>query len=402
MQQQSFLSVPTDTTIINLRKQSAFDQIQLLEQYRNTMQLWYKEVPIPKQNDDAWRFMPLPEFAWNQLAMAEVVVSSTIDKDGLFFGDIRGFIVQYPAIAQKYFTSNDNVVWKNRLLSLLVELSWNRGMVLYVPKSINVAEIINVPTLLSYSQSLIVEKLVIIVEEGASVKLHDAYLPPQIAQVTFRSIDCYLEKNAQLMMIYDQKKNDNHSLVSRTTFYLGEDSKLDYALLLAGMKVNKLWLDVLLQGRGAQAQIQGAYLLHNSQTIDITSAQLHQHSHTTSDLVLKGVMQDSAHAVYRGTIFIDKKARQADASQENKNMLLSTAARAYSIPSLEVLNHDVQCSHGSAVGQFDREQLFYAQTRGLQEKVAKKLLLEGFFSDLFNGFDSGLTKRFCKNLNITV
>ena len=26
----------------------------------------------------------------------------------------------------------------------------------------------------------------------------------------------------------------------------------------------------------------------------------------------------------------------------------------HSIPSLEVLNHDVQCSHGSAEGQFDK------------------------------------------------
>ncbi len=53
----------------------------------------------------------------------------------------------------------------------------------------------------------------------------------------------------------------------------------------------------------------------------------------------------------------------------------------------------MQCSHGSAVGQFDREQLFYAQARGLKEEAAKKLLLEGFLSDLFSEFDSRMLKN---------
>jgi len=66
---------------------------------------------------------------------------------------------------------------------------------------------------------------------------------------------------------------------------------------------------------------------------------------------------------------------------------------AHSVPSLKILNHDVQCSHGSGVGQFDKEQLFYAQARGLEKEVAKKLLLEGFLSDLFRGFDAKILKN---------
>jgi Fe-S cluster assembly protein SufD len=398
MQQQSFFSAPSDITINNFRKQSQFDQLPLLQQYRNNMQLLYKQAPIPHQKDDAWRFMPLPDFAWNELAMQNAIVSSTIFKKGVFLGDIRDFVLQYPAIAQQYFVNNGKEPWKKRLFSLLVESCWNRGMVLYVPKNVSLDEIITVPTLLPYVASLIIEKLIIVLEEGASIQLNDIYFPHTTLQTVFRSIDCYLAKNAQLTMIYDQQGNNNQSLVARTTFYLGEKSKLDFAFLMRGMKVNKLWLDLILQGQSAQAEVRGVYVLRDAQTIDITSAQLHQQTHTTSNLVLKGIVRDQAHAVYRGTIFIDKKARRTDASQENKNMLLSAAARAHSIPSLEVLNHDVQCSHGSAVGQFDREQLFYAQTRGLTEKVAKKLLLEGFLSDLFCNFDVKIIEKILINL----
>ena len=396
--QQSFLSVPTDPAITLFRKQSAFDTIPLLKNYRDVMQLWYKQAPVPHQKDDEWRFIPLPDLLWGQLAMTEVMVPTVLFPNGIFLGDIRDFVEYYPDIAQKYLSADKSVPWKNRVLSLVAESCWNKGVVLYVPQNIKINEVIDLPNIFFYAQSLLVEKIMIILEEGATIELSDIHRSSTDRQIIFRSIDCYLAPAAQLTMLHDQDSNNNQSLFSRTTFYLAKESMLNYALITTGSKVNKSWLDIMLQGPGAQAQVRGVYLLHDSESIDITSAQMHQKSHTTSSLVLKGIVQDQAHAVYRGTIFIDKQARRTNASQENKNMLLSTAARAHSIPSLEVLNHDVQCSHGSAVGQFDREQLFYAQARGLEEKAAKRLLLEGFLSDLFSGFEAKILKNALINL----
>ncbi len=67
--------------------------------------------------------------------------------------------------------------------------------------------------------------------------------------------------------------------------------------------------------------------------------------------------------------------------QVNKNILLSPSAKAVSIPSLEILTNDVQCSHGSAVGQLDQGHIFYLMARGLQEVQAKQLLLESFIEN---------------------
>jgi len=128
----------------------------------------------------------------------------------------------------------------------------------------------------------------IILEEGATVELNDIHRSSTDRQTIFRSIDCYLAPAAQLTMLHDQESNNNQSLVSRTTFYLAKESMLNYALITTGSKVNKSWLDIMLQGPGAQAHVRGVYLLHDSESIDITSAQMHQKSHTTSSLVLKG------------------------------------------------------------------------------------------------------------------
>jgi len=392
--QRHFLSVPADQDIIFFRQQSVFDTLSLLKKYRDKMQSWYKQMSIPDHKDEAWRFMPLPDLVWQQFTLTDALVPTVLLPNEVFFGDIRNFVTRYPKIAQKYLSVNNRVPWKKRILSVFTESCWNKSVVLYVPRTISVNEIIDLPNMLPYAQSLLIEKIIIILEEGASTQIGDIYhSSTEVGPTIFRSIDCYLAPRAQLTMVHDQDCNSGQSIFSRTSFYLDKESILNYAIITTGSKVNKSWLDIMLQGSGAQAHVRGLYLLSGSQTIDITSAQMHQKSHTTSDLILKGIVHDQAHAVYRGTIFIDKQAHRTNASQENKNILLGDAARAHSIPNLEVLNHDVQCSHGSAVGQFDKEQLFYAQARGLKEQVAKKLLLEGFLSDLFSGFDEKILKN---------
>ncbi len=392
--QRQCLPVPTDQDITLFRQQSAFDTVPSLEKYRDKMQSWYKQMPIPDHKDEEWRFMPLPDLVWQQFTIADALVPTILLPNEVFFGDIRNFVVRYPDIARKYLSVNNQVPWKKRILSIFTESCWNKGVVLYVPRRTSVNEIIDLPNMLSYAQSLLVEKIIIILEEGASIQIGDIYRSStKVCSTIFRSIDCYLASSAQLTMVHDQDCNSDQSIFARTSFYLDKESVLNYAIITTGSKVNKSWLDIILQGSGAQAHVRGLYLLSGSRNIDIASAQMHQKSHTTSDLILKGIVHDQAHAVYRGIIFIDKQAYRTNASQENKNILLSDAARAHSIPSLEVLNHDVQCSHGSAVGQFDKEQLFYVQARGLEEKVAKKLLLEGFLSDLFSGFDAKILKN---------
>src|SRR5690606_30328095 len=101
------------------------------------------------------------------------------------------------------------------------------------------------------------------------------------------------------------------------------------------------------------------------------------------DLVIRGIVDDSANAMYSGMIRVEKNARGSVSSQENKNILLSNGARAISVPSLEVLTDEVHCFHGSATAKFDAEHLFYAASRGIDEIYMRRLLIEAFFAGMF-------------------
>lgn len=188
--------------------------------------------------------------------------------------------------------------------------------------------------------------------------------------------------------------DDKSVSLSKITLHFNLEA---YALLTVHIIIIDVSVQVTIQctmqGSGAQAKIYGAYKASGNTAVTIKTMLHHQAAHTNSSLIVKGVVRDNAHAHYDGIIRIEKQARETYASQENKNIILSNAARAVSIPNLEVLTNDVKCFHGSAVGRFDQDQIFYAACRGIDEKVAEKLLLYAFFDGVVQHND--MKKRLC-------
>jgi Fe-S cluster assembly protein SufD len=191
-----------------------------------------------------------------------------------------------------------------------------------------------------------------------------------------------ITKNQQQehLFIFDKKSTDFNIDLS---FYLEEDAQLILKIYIFHVSIT-VKIQFILAGKGAHAHIQGAYVLSGKDHVNINTLQHHRVEHTTSLLNIKGVLKDSSYAHYQGTIRIEKGANHASASQENKNMLLSSSARAVSVPQLEVLAHNVRCFHGSAVGRFDEQHLFYAACRGISEEIAEKILLAAFLSDVLD------------------
>lgn len=178
--------------------------------------------------------------------------------------------------------------------------------------------------------------------------------------------------------VFDEKTKE--TAVS-LCFFIQANANLTVYLLIAYTSM-RVKIEIILRGAGAHAHIYGAYMLSDAHAVKIDTVQHHEAAHTSSNLIIKGALRDSSSAHYYGTIRVEKEARGAYASQENKNILLSSTARAVSVPNLEVLTNEVKCFHGSAIGTFDAQQLFYAASRGIDEKTAERILLEAFFADV--------------------
>ena len=188
-------------------------------------------------------------------------------------------------------------------------------------------------------------------------------------------------ENTQLTHVVICTPSSTHKNI-HISFILETNATARVELLVAHTDA-VITIECVLRGEASRIIVNGAYLLHELNNVSITTLQHHEAAHTTSRLVMKGIVDGAAHVQYAGMIRVEKAARCSDALQENKNILLSNQARAVSVPSLEVLTNDVHCFHGSTLGRFDQDHLFYAASRGIDEMQARRLLVHAFFGTMF-------------------
>lgn len=139
---------------------------------------------------------------------------------------------------------------------------------------------------------------------------------------------------------------------------------------------------IQLQQEGAEANANGAYRLYNNGHSDITTNIRHLAVHTTSNQLVKGVLDGNSRGVFQGQIHIAPNAQQTEGYQLHRALLLSDNAEIDCKPELEIFADDVKCSHGATSGDLDKEQLFYMQTRGITLDDAKQILIEAYLNEV--------------------
>jgi Fe-S cluster assembly protein SufD len=163
--------------------------------------------------------------------------------------------------------------------------------------------------------------------------------------------------------------------------HVDKDAGLESFSLATGARLSRNEIAVRLAGAGARCRLNGAYMMRGAQHCDNTTVVDHLVPDTACDEVFKGVLDDTARAVFQGRITVHPDAQRTDGNQTCKTLLLSDGAEIDAKPELEIYADDVKCSHGATVGELDAEALFYLRSRGLPEATARNLLIESFLAE---------------------
>ena len=182
-----------------------------------------------------------------------------------------------------------------------------------------------------------------------------------------------------------QQHDRNAWQVAAHTARVERDAALVAASVALGGAYARTRTDARLVGRGASGDLLSAYFGSGRQILDFRTYQDHAAPDTTSNLLYKGAVGDEARSVYTGMIRVRPDARGTNAFQTNRNLKLSDDAWAESVPNLEIENNDVRCSHASAVGPVDPDQVFYLESRGVPTGAAERLIVAGFFDEVIDG-----------------
>lgn len=224
----------------------------------------------------------------------------------------------------------------------------------------------------------------VVAEEGSEVTVVERHAsPPHLVHLVDSVVELAIGDGAHLRHVAVQEFGERTWSLASQRAHLGRDARLSSSAVALGGDYARLRSEACLGGQGAESDLLAVYFGDGNQMHDFRTFQDHVAPRTRSDLLFKGAVEDTARSVYSGLIRIRPDAQKVEATQSNRNLVLTEGAGAESIPNLEIEADDVKCSHASTVGPIDDDQRYYLESRGVRPEDAERLIVLGFFEDVF-------------------
>jgi Fe-S cluster assembly protein SufD len=408
------------------------DEPDWIKEKRHVAWSLFEELPMPTTSDEDWRRTDIRALKWDQLRLS---VDSSVDpvsqlselpenlrtaldegqnaagrlafvndtvvyyelaeglsEQGVVFTDMATAVREHPELVEKYFMT-ECVAPSDSKFAALNGALWQSGAFIYVPKDVEIEEPFQVVMALEGEGTAIFPHTLIVAERFAYVSLIEETVSNADANSAGGSGDQALNNGiveiiagdgAQVRYVEVQRWGENVFNFNTKRAIQRPDSLVVWETGQLGGRLTKTYVDNVLKGNGSSAEFNGVYFMSDRQHVDLDTLTHHIGVSTGGDLLLKGALRDNARAVFQGMIKIDPNGQQTNSYLKNENLLLSDHARADSIPSLEIDANDVRASHGATVSRVDEEYIFYLQSRGIPRSTAVRMIVEGFFSSIFD------------------
>ena len=226
-------------------------------------------------------------------------------------------------------------------------------------------------------------RTLIVAGKGSEARVVESYGGPDgQVYLTNAVTEIVVEEGASVDHYKLQREGDRAFHVATLAVRQGRNARFSDHAVAFGADLSRNDIGVLFGGEGGECTLNGLFLADGERHADTHTRVDHAVPRCTSRQLYKGVVDGAARGVFDGLVLVRKDAQKTDASQTNKNLLLSRQALVDSTPRLEILADDVKCKHGSTTGQLDPQALFYLRSRGIAETAARTLLTYAFASDV--------------------
>lgn len=376
----------------------------------------FQSLPLPSQRDEEWmrtdiRPLRLDRFGPDRLgagsqspapagllsagvALGGCAVSidsrptsaalePELARAGVWFGSIEDSLATHGPIVQRHlFRAVDPTYDK---FAALHAAAWSGGALLYVPAGVKVEQPLHMLSALGAGGVDLAHTLVVL-DEGAEATLlaETASRAGDAPGLHCGAVELFVGRGARLRYVNLQNWGQGVWHFAHHKALVDAGGSLQWTIAALGSRLAKVNQHVALVGPDAAAQVNGVLFTEHKQHLSYHTLQHHQAPRCTSDLLYKGALQDHSRTVWRGMIKVDPGAQKTNGYQRNDNLVLSAEARSDSIPGLEIEADDVRCTHGATTGRVDDEQIFYCRTRGLTRKEAVRMIVAGFFQQVFD------------------
>ena len=260
------------------------------------------------------------------------------------------------------------------------------GLFVYVPKDVKADRTIQVINILRSDVNLMLNRRILIVlEDGAELSMlfcddsadDRKFLATQV-------IEAYVGNNAKLELNCLEETHLKNVRISNVYIDQQKNSRVSHNIITLHNGVTRNKLDLTFSGEGSECFLNGCVVADKHQHVDNNTVINHSVGNCTSNQLYKYVLDDHAVGAFAGLVYVAKDAQKTLSHEVNQNLCASSTAHMYTQPMLEIYADDVQCNHGSTVGQLNNAALFYMQQRGIDKREAKLLFEFAFVNEVID------------------
>jgi len=288
----------------------------------------------------------------------------------------------------------------NPMIMMNTALSFD-GLFIEVPAGYVCNETIHIVNISSGNvKALYNPRNVIKVGEGASLTVIESYQSVDLLEKIFTNAvtEITVGKDATLnnYILQNDDALANQSNVHQVT--VGNAGKFNSVTVTVNGGMVRNDLNIAINGENCEIHMHGLFVVKDGHHIDNHTLVEHNMPNCFSNELYKGIIGDGGTGVFNGKIYVHQDAQKTNAYQSNKNILLGDKATINTKPQLEIYADDVKCSHGTTTGRIDEDALFYLQTRGLNENLARKVLLKAFTGEISDTINDDAFRRYIEEI----
>ncbi|MGB8805927.1 MAG: Fe-S cluster assembly protein SufD [Chthoniobacterales bacterium] len=412
----------TTSDIVAAPQKTARDLPAWFRQQREESWREFSTLPNPTRKDQAWRFSNVDAldlspyqfgvgpsddeqseilersttlngkagrliFANDQLVERDALPES-LRKAGVIFQPLERALIEHEDLVRKYFMAQPAALGSAKYAALH-RAQVRAGAFVYVPRAVELDTPIEIFHWLIDENTAVFPHLLLVADEMSKVTVIEHFRSFDKTAPGFACgvNDLIAGRGATVKYVCAQRWNENVTALQINATTVERDASAMSLNLHLGGSYSRFESLSRLVGEGARSDLLAVAVAHAKQEFDARTLQDHVSPHTASDLLYKNALTDRARTTFGGLIRVEPHAHFTDAYQKVRNLLLSDDAEANSMPGLEIMADNVRCTHGATSGQIDEDELFYLRTRGIPIKIAQRLVVTGFLTEVIQRLD---------------
>jgi Fe-S cluster assembly protein SufD len=241
------------------------------------------------------------------------------------------------------------------------------------------------------------ESLEIVVSENTGIKIILELSSKEVTPNNYK-FNLIAKQNSQVKYLLVSELASKKALVEHY-FTAERDAKLE---LIGGFVSDvidaKMHVDLIGEGAEVKMRVVAVSSDDNKQTIDVLI--IHKAPNTFGDMTNIGIANKRGRILLNGVEKIEKGMKHANAFQTLKGIIMSDQAIVEVNPILLIDEFDVKAGHGATIGKIAEDALYYLRSRGLTQREAEKLIINGFLKPVIDEIDDEpLKERFAHLVN---